>query len=365
MTQRIPAMPNPRNERLKRDYLRHLKEARRRSVGTVTAARKALTRYEEYTAYRDFGAFNKEQAIGFKNHLLSTKAQHSGELLSKSTVLHTVNAIKDFLRWLCCQPGFRSRINATDIDYLSLSDKEARAARATRYQTWPTLEQVRQTISMMPQTTEIDQRNRALLTFGIVTGMRDSAIASIRLKHVHLEHGLVTQDPKEVRTKFSKRIDTFFFPVGDDLIGIVRDWVTYLRSVKHYGPDDPVFPQTALRQDDNHCFKPHGLQPDFWSNTTPIRQIYKEAFTKAGLLYYNPHSFRKTLTDLGLRICKTPEELKAWSQNLGHDDVLTTFTHYGQISPDRQGEVMRGIGQSGAAEDKLDAIMRMLEKQRA
>jgi hypothetical protein len=24
-------------------------------------------------------------------------------------------------------------------------------------------------------------------------------------------------------------------------------------------------------------------------------------------------------------MCRTPEELKAWSQNLGHEDVMTTF----------------------------------------
>jgi hypothetical protein len=35
------------------------------------------------------------------------------------------------------------------------------------------------------------------------------------------------------------------------------------------------------------------------------------------LPYFNPHSFRKTLALLGGRICKTPEEYKAWSQNLG------------------------------------------------
>ena len=29
----------------------------------------------------------------------------------------------------------------------------------------------------------------------------------------------------------------------------------------------------------------------------------------------------------------TPEEMKAWSQNLGHADVLTTFTSYGKVHP--------------------------------
>lgn len=38
-----------------------------------------------------------------------------------------------------------------------------------------------------------------------------------------------------------------------------------------------------------------------------------------------------------------PEEFKAWSQNLGHDKVLTTFLSYGQVESPRQGEIIRGL----------------------
>lgn len=37
----------------------------------------------------------------------------------------------------------------------------------------------------------------------------------------------------------------------------------------------------------------------------------------------------------------TPEEIKAWSQNLGHEGVLTTFTSYGKVPVHRQGELIR------------------------
>ncbi|MEJ0092694.1 MAG: hypothetical protein WDN46_04465 [Methylocella sp.] len=62
------------------------------------------------------------------------------------------------------------------------------------------------------------------------------------------------------------------------------------------------------------------------SNATPIRAIFKKAFTAARLPYFNPHSFRKTLAQLGERICETPEAFKAWSQNLGHENVLTAVS---------------------------------------
>jgi hypothetical protein len=52
----------------------------------------------------------------------------------------------------------------------------------------------------------------------------------------------------------------------------------------------------------------------------------------------NPHSFRKTLALLGGQVCKSPEEYKAWSQNLGHEHVLTTFSSYGDVGRHRQAE---------------------------
>lgn len=77
-------------------------------------------------------------------------------------------------------------------------------------------------------------------------------------------------------------------------------------------------------------------------------RIFRSAFAAVGLPYFNPHSLRKTLVDLGQKICVTPEEYKAWSQNLGHEHVLTTFTSYGEVAPERQGEIIQTLGNVSA-----------------
>ena len=51
-------------------------------------------------------------------------------------------------------------------------------------------------------------------------------------------------------------------------------------------------------------------------------QRFRSAFELAGLPYFNPHSFRKTLAALAEKLCRAPEEFKAWSQNLAHESVL-------------------------------------------
>lgn len=80
------------------------------------------------------------------------------------------------------------------------------------------------------------------------------------------------------------------------------------------------------------------------STASPIRTVFREAFEAAGLPYFHPHSLRKTLARLGEKLCRTPEEFKAWSQNLGHEQVLTTFNSYGAVRQDRQGEIIRKLG---------------------
>jgi len=339
----------PENERIKRWYFAYLKEAMRHSEPTVDAAAKALSRFEEFTRYRDFKAFHFEQAIAFKKHLAGQKGQKSGENLSKATLHATLTQLKRFFQWLAWQPGYKARLQYSDAEYFNLSEKDTRVATAQREQKIPTLEQIRHVIQTMPTQTEIECRNRALLAFTLLTGARDRAIASMKLKHIDLIENCVHQDAREVKTKFSKTFTTFFFPVGEPIREIVVDWVRHLREVKLWGNDDPLFPTTRIVLGATHQFEVAGLEREHWSGAEPIRKAFRDAFGRAGLPYFHPHSLRKTLARLGEEVCRSPEEFKAWSQNLGHEKVLTTFLNYGSVAYERQGEIIRGMVTSGQA----------------
>jgi integrase len=358
---------NPENERIKRSYFVYLKEARRLSEHSIDAAAAALSKFEEYTKFRDFKRFHIRQAVGFKRKLADQVSQRTGERLSSSTLFANLNALRAFFHWLTGQPGFRSYLTYADADYFALSEKESRIAKTTVERPVPTLEQILRVVRVMPSETDIEQRNRALIAFTLLTGARDGAIASLKLKHVDLEEGRIVQDPREVRTKFSKTITTWFFPVGDEFHKIVAGWVAFLRTEKFFGPTDPLFPTTHVAIGEDKCFQAAGLSRSGWSNATPIRKIFREAFASAGLPYANPHSFRKTLAQLGQRICHTPEEFKAWSQNLGHEQVLTTFSSYGQVARERQAELIRRLAQpSGPGNDNgsgkvIEQFMRLLQ----
>ena len=195
----------------------------------------------------------------------------------------------------------------------------------------------------MPASTEIELRDRALIAFTILTGARDGAVASFRLKHIDLGRNLVEQDAREVRTKNSKSFPTIFFPVGEDIRQMVTDWVNFLTREKLFGFDDPLFPATHIEIGEDGLFRSAGLARKPWSNAGPIRAVFKTAFRRAGLPYFNPHSFRSTLAQLGQKTCSNIEAMKAWSQNLGHDELMTTFTSYGALSRNQQSEIMAGL----------------------
>jgi integrase/recombinase XerD len=186
----------------------------------------------------------------------------------------------------------------------------------------------------------------------------------MKLRHVDLEARSIYQDAREVKTKFSKTFTTFFFPVGDDIRNIVEDWVGFLRQEKLWGNDDPLFPATRTAIADGHQFAVAGLKRQHWSTAGPIRAIFREAFTRAGLPYFNPHSLRDTLVHFGQTRCQRPEQFKAWSQNLGHEGVLTTLTSYGPVDSGRQAELIRGLeGAAGQEERDTEEIVRAVMRQ--
>ncbi|MFZ0662524.1 MAG: hypothetical protein WAM66_07530 [Acidobacteriaceae bacterium] len=109
--------------------------------------------------------------------------------------------------------------------------------------------------------------------------------------------------------------------------------------VNHDETRDPLFPATRVASGQTRQFEAVELDRKHWRSATPIRKVFRESFKRAGLPYFHPHSIRKTLAWLGEEVCKTPEEFKAWSQNLGHEQVLTTFMSYGKVADDRQGDI--------------------------
>lgn len=348
---------HPENERIKHRYLIYLREAKRLSEASVDSAAASIAAFEVSTGYTDFKRFKIDQARRFKTRLSEAVNEKTGKPLSKATVHSRLMAVKAFFIWLADKPGYRSRISFSDAEYFNPAAQDSRIASAMREQAAPTIEQIRKVLEAMPAATEIELRDRALVAFTLLTGVRDGALISLRLRHVELDRRRVVQDPREVKTKLSKLITTTFFPVGDDIEALVGNWVAWLKDAKGFGPDDPLFPKTRVGLNGEGVFCALDLTREQWTSAQPVRKIFREAFERAGLPYFNPHSFRHTLGKLGETVCTTPEEFKAWSQNIGHDQVMTTFTNYGSVSGDRQAAIIAGLSRKPAEAEANAALL--------
>lgn len=250
---------NTNNVRVIRNYCEFLKEAKRLSDVSVDGVTKAINRFEVYTKYKDFKQFHRQQAVGFKKYLVEQKNVVTDAPLSKATVHTTLRHLKAFFQWLAFQDGYRSRINYSDTEYFNLSEKDARIANAKRKKPVPKVDQVTKVLEAMPNITSVEMRDRALVAFTLLTGARDSAIASLKIKHVDVAEQSLYQDAREVKTKFSKTFTTYFFPVGEEPLKIFTEWVSYLTHELSFGPEDPLFPRTKVKNNPNQQFESMGV----------------------------------------------------------------------------------------------------------
>jgi integrase len=352
---------NAENERIKRAYRLHLKAARGLSEASIDVATAALHRFEQSTDFRAFKKFHFEQAIAFRRKLDEAKSRDD-KPLSKATLLQTLSALRAFFLWLAEQPGYRSRIRYSDADFFRLSAKDTRVAKASIPRPVPTPEQIESVLGRSPTHTVLERRNRALIAFTWLTGVRDGALVSLKLRHVDLAAQTVNQDAREVTVKNSKSQRTSFFPIGGIARQVVENWMAELIGQHLWGRDDPLFPSTLVSHGSDDHFAASGIARAHWVRADAVRKIFREAFEGIGLHGFNPHSFRHALALLAERKCRTPEEFKAWSQNLGHESVLTTFSSYGTLTEHRQAEVLKSMkGPEGSPNDP-EALLRRISE---
>ena len=335
---------NEENERVKRAYLDYLKQADGLDEASIDKAAAGILMFEESTGFKSFKSWHRDQAGRFKSFLDKRRNKRTGKPLGLSTRDATLRLVQKFFRWLAGQPGYKSRISYADAAYFNNNMKDARAARAPSDAPIPTMAQCAHAFQAMPERTDIEKRDKAMVALLMLTGARDSALATLRIKHINLFDGRVFQDGREVRTKNAKTIVTWFFPVDDIYRTYFEGWMRHLRETLLFGSQDPVFPQPEMGNRDGK-FAVLGLSRERYDDGSKVREVVRSAFAAVQLPEYTPHAFRKTLMLYGDEVCDTMQQRKAWSMNLGHEHIATSINSYLPVSPDRQGELIKQVGE--------------------
>ena len=316
---------NIKNEQVKRKFFKWLKEADGCCDSTVNNIEKAILIYEDFTKQADLNTFNSNKAEDFKKWI--KEREFRGKIISITTYHTYLRYLKKFFSWLSWQTGYKSKITPDIIRYLNISLKDERIATQNAPRNYPLLEYVIKLADSIKITSEIDLRDRALISFTLLSGMRDKAISTLPLGCFNEETFIISQNPKQgVQTKFSKYIQTTLFKFNDKLVQYVLDWTKHLRE-KGFGSQDPLFPRSKMKQSENALSfeESSEVEPIFWHNANRIREIFKTRCKNAVLPYFPPHTYRHLAVSLALKNCKNGEQIKAISQNFGHEHVVTTL----------------------------------------
>ena len=325
---------NPENERVKYKYRIHLRRAWKRDDKTITAALKHIREYEIYTDFIGFQKFNDHIADKYINNMTSAN-------LSLSFINDNIRCLRDFLRWLERQRGYKSKLNYNHIDYLNLSNNQRNTAKASEYKKAYKIEQILKTIQAMPVANDKDKRDKAIISLQALCALRVDELRAVKLKSIIEEDGqyFIYVSPKDMGVKFAKTRHAHFFAVTPDITDHVITWCDYLVKLG-FTQNDPLFPVIDNRFGKNNLLEKTIVKAGIKSDTT-IRNIFKKAFTNAGYEYIRPHSFRHTWA----RYAETqsPAFLNTVRQCLGHDSIDTTLNSYGQSSLAEQRRVIGDV----------------------
>lgn len=293
-------MPNHTSDnlRIKRKHLLWLKDAKGLSQSSIDKAAASIAIYDRWLKGKDYRAFHSERARAFKRHLQSLRNERTGAPLSAATINGLLRDVMKFFDWMADQPGYKSRISRADIAYLTPDRKSEQARRSTLWKPHPSPVQVSHLLSVMPVETVVQRRDRALIAFLFLTGSREGAAITVRLRHVDLANKCVQFDGRSVDTKFGKSFTTSFFPFGDDVERILRDWITELRQDHLFSDTDPLFPKTRVTLGPLRHFQAVGIAREPWAGPSSAARIFKQAFVDAGLPPFSPHRVRDTIAEL-------------------------------------------------------------------
>ncbi|WP_147125370.1 tyrosine-type recombinase/integrase [Shimia ponticola] len=341
---------NEKNERLKRQFMEYRKYARQLSDKTLDRELAALEWFDVWNGRKDFIKFQRDWAMGFRDHLERAKTT-KGQPLGKSSARAIMATLREFTLWLSQQDGFRSKVKAADAEYFNLSRRDEAEARAAPARPAPSVKQAKRALESMPANTPREMRDKALFALLCLTGIRVSALISLRIKHVDLADKSVTQPPPARWRRSSGNPCTPSLQKSSQRPK--RRYVHGAPTSKtlFFGPADPLFPTTALTASAAHEFEADGFERRAWKSTEPARKIVNAAFTAVSLPTFGPHAVRHMLARDAAKNCKSIAEIVATSQNLGHTDVLTTLRNYGQLDRDRMRQLITGESEAGVLED--------------
>ncbi len=331
------------NTLIQYEYTKYLRQAKRRKEGTIRKAEYALKCWSMFSKNKDIKkGINPDMICTFKEKL------REGSIKGISNIcLGTINDIlvqlKAFFNWISLKPGYKSKVKSSDLEYFNSSYEELYYRFNKNIQEYPTLEQILIICRSIEIINIIDERDRAFIAFLFISGVRIDALASLKIGSYIINKRMIDQSPKKgVRTKFSKHITTTIFHFNEELITYFENWYNKLKT-DGFGINDPLFPQAKKANEGVTFINSTNISKNAMTSQG-FRYILKNRCRNAGLPYFPPHSFRHGCIAYAMENAKDALDIKAISQNVGHEGISLILTTYGKLHERELSNCIKNIG---------------------
>jgi integrase len=330
----IPPETRSSNLRWLYHYRVFLASSSELKVDTIDEHLRSLSRMSHFFANKPFEKVTIQDVINFKNELRRLLKVENCEGLSRSTVLHILDRCEAFFQCFKRQPSVG--IDGDLPGYFNSSRHERTSASGMAKEISLTFDEALRIFQNMPSTSAVELRNKAIVAMFIVTGMRISALISLRGRHVNIHTRWINQDPREVHTKGDKHIRTYCLDLGHGLLSVLADWAKW-RELNGFGIDAPFFLPDRFIQP--NCiglgYRSKSVEAaQCWTSEDPVQKVIKDAAEAAGIPrdQVSSHDFRKIIHAFlskhgGMMI----HEEVALQLNLGHTPVETIRRHYASM----------------------------------
>lgn len=314
-------------------YEKYITKGKKSKDPTTKPAVRSVDKFLE-TYKKSLRKFKADDALSFHNSILIF--DKDGICISKGNIERICKNIKDFFYWLIDQPGMKTKINKSDIEYFTLSSKVLAEIKSSPKLEYPDFEYILELIRSISINNDVDLRDRAFIAFTFLTGSRISAARTTRLGLLNLEKNYVEQSPKKgTETKFSKQLILKIHEIHPELTEALKSWVLRLYELG-FSDDDPLFPILKMNKGKYLTFqKSTEFEKKFYRSKTTIGVILKSRCGNAGLTYRTSNDLRHCLWKLIQESSKgNVDELIALSLLFGHDFLKTSVQSYGRMSYD-------------------------------
>lgn len=305
--------------------------AGRNDPKTIDAHLIAIRDFEQFVGGKSFERITNSDAAAWRAETIRrVSAFGEGLRISRSTARHRASHLRHFFVWLAKQVGQRHLDSVSD--YFTLPRMFRVGAELRLAKLYPTLDEAVEMLNSLPSRTLKDRRDRAIFAIAFVSGLRESALITLRMRHVDVATKRVHHDGRDLKAKNGKSFEIDWFPRTEPFQAVLLSWLNEVRGLGLYG-DDALFP-------DIRAVTGQGIASLARVSVAPMRTAGAVdavfAVARKGRRHYTPHSARHTLAALGDKLCGTPEQRKAWSLNLGHASEAVTWAHYGKVDDMRK-----------------------------